>query len=109
MGSEMTENLLVLSADVKRAPIGSPHLCILPAISRKLSCMAKDKPDAGLPALLTWPPMPESAVLSAKRIDVSGRQQIWFVIHSEFGFTLSYASKKRVGPVVEFRHRDANT
>lgn len=59
--------------------------------------MTKQSPDGGLSALLTWPALPDKVVLSAQRVDVTGRQQIWFVDESESGYTLGSAVRTPSG------------
>jgi hypothetical protein len=59
--------------------------------------MTERNPDDGLSTLLTWPALPDDAVLSAKRVDVVGRQQMWFIDQSESGYTLAAASRPPSG------------
>ena len=59
--------------------------------------MTERNPDDGLSTLLTWPALPDDAPLSAKRVDVVGRQQMWFIDQSESGYTLAAASRPPSG------------
>ena len=63
----------------------------------RLGFMTERNPDDGLSTLLTWPALPDDAPLSAKRVDVVGRQQMWFIDQSESGYTLAAASRPPSG------------